>query len=1300
MSSRKPNESRYAPLEQLLDVEEAAPFHKALEIVEVVVDQVDAVHASGRIHRAIDVDIVTFEENGRPQLGLVEGTVEFGGVRSDVLAAPPEMDLRCPVLLPDDLEEARKILRQAGSSIDPRRIDIYHLGVLLVRMLTGGSVSQYLRSSQISGRVAPAARSVIDRALGFEAANRIASCVELKNALHHIPDHLMQDTPKQSSQAADNDTPVDPPAPESSSTASCHDSKDLPFERLSHFRIIGRIGAGGMGDVYQGFDETLGRPVAIKVLPAELGRQDEFVRRFRAEARAAAEIAHPNIVPIYFVGQDGQHNFFAMQYVQGESLADRLKRDQQLSVEDAIHVIEDCLRGLNAAHERGIVHRDIKPGNVLLESSTARAMLADFGLVHRMGQSTRLTVTGMVMGTVDYIAPEQARGQPVDRRTDLYSLGVLLYQLLSGRLPFEAETPTAMLFQHAYEQPLPLQQAAANVPKPLVDIVSRLMAKRLEDRYPNCKSALADLMAFRTGEPITSPSPEPTSSVISVPDFGATPSISEFEQSPSVSNWWQVIRERVAILFNARVPAVLQELQGTEQRVDGAVAEYERRRDKLAQLVDEAESVARELDAQAYGHKQAAEAARGRETASASEAEKLDAQQDYDHLQQAAADVAARAEEQKEQLAEMRLQLAQVNARVLGLRSQRDALNARLRAAKARLKTNEPPHRQSRWPFAATVFAGLICLGLVIWKLVSTSSDVEVDPATRAVVQSNEVSPTTVPTGESGKSSTPVANALPVNTSIEDWAFVPDVNDWEDRFAYVDPRATLKSDSKGVHVAVQKPLDSILLAYRRRLVGDFQLELDLKVQSTMGPLPTASQRRSRPPIRSKPIRSNMIPRDPRSLPWVGLRPPSEGQRTNWLAINGNMGLLPSGIGEMKLVVEKTNGAFSYRLDGVMQESMSASDVDVVYFVMKLFTPASLTIKRVELKGKTDHTGYELPQITAAQFDPPSWRTSMSTTNWRFGRVDDIELTIDTSVQFENHAQNGTAHVRYNKLLDGDLYILAKLGLEEPLTASQGTEPTVKKAGSTAIECSIMGVNNRESVTLPTQVKFPIGSNHGWITIVRSGDRMWSTCDSVAGQHGRVSGPVFFDVHTKRRDSPVRIEELFVYSENIADIPEPPLLPLAADGWKVDTESRRWNYDDHSGLISLTQDGNRVRVVDNDIPVPIERLITFDVDFEVTLKLVIPPLEFFANTESRGGQILVLVKPDSTSGSAVSVQLPGPIGGKESAHSVKVRRIGNMVTLSAGSLVREGTIDGPLVLALDSLGKTSYWISDYQVKLLP
>lgn len=711
--------ARQQTLRQRLEREGPLSLSAALDILQSLLDQVDALHAAGHIHRGISVDSVTFDEQGRPRLGRAEPRVPIGGSPADPTTNPPELKLPRRIFLPEDLERARQLLQQAGASLDPRRIDVYHLGAVLVHLLTGSPLGHYLRSPQVAGSLAPAVRPVIERALGYAAGSPAGSCQELRQSLQQIRAAAPQDGRGQRIPRPQPARASVPPAGPSAPPGPLPVEPDLPFERLAHFRILGRIGAGGMGDVYKGYDETLHRQVAIKVLPAEFARHAEFVRRFKAEATAAAALAHPNVVPIYFIGQDGPHHFFAMQFVEGESLADRLRREPRLPADAAVAILQDCLHGLSAAHRRGMIHRDIKPGNILLEARTQRALLADFGLVHRRDESTRLTATGTVLGTVDYIAPEQARGQAVDGRADLYALGILLYQMLSGRLPFEADTPTAMLFQHAYEPPLPLEQAAPGVDPRLAAIAARLMAKQPDDRYQDCQQALAALESLAVGKRRPAPSSGALSAVIPAPDFGAAPPLPAAAGELARPRWWQAARDRVASVLRARVPALVQELQNTEQRVDGALAEYERRRRALAALIEQAQSVAQELADHGRAFREAEAAAAARFQAAVSESERAEALEDRLRSVGAANDVLGRFIEQKEQLDGMRVQLAQVDARLAELRSQRDLLLARLKVARARLQMAEGRPRAPGLRWTAVLAAAavvLVVLGIVYWR--------------------------------------------------------------------------------------------------------------------------------------------------------------------------------------------------------------------------------------------------------------------------------------------------------------------------------------------------------------------------------------------------------------------------------------------------------------------------------------------------------------------------------------------------------------------------------------------------------
>jgi len=402
----------------------------------------------------------------------------------------------------------------------------------------------------------------------------------------------------------------------SASASSSDEHGELPWSHLAHYEIVSKIGHGGMGDVYKGFEQSLNRTVAIKVLPTDLARDADFVRRFYAEASAAARVVHPNVIPIHFIGEDQGCHFFAMQYIEGESLAELLARRGQLNVDEALDLIEQVLAGLGAAHQHKLIHRDIKPGNILLDRNHRRAVLADFGLVKSLQEEQGNTATGVVMGTVDYISPEQGRGQTVDHRSDLYSLGVLLYQMLSGELPFSADGPTALIFQHVYERPQPLQEAVADVPESLNAVVAKLMAKSPADRHPSAESVLEDLRAVRAGTALPSQADSVLRSnpnayarladksgssetlIISAPEFTEEPWFPEELPEEEPQSWWVKLRAKLGAVAHAHAPEIVERLANTQQQVDLAVVEYEGRQQRLSALVSEADQVLEELRAQ------------------------------------------------------------------------------------------------------------------------------------------------------------------------------------------------------------------------------------------------------------------------------------------------------------------------------------------------------------------------------------------------------------------------------------------------------------------------------------------------------------------------------------------------------------------------------------------------------------------------------------------------------------------------------------------------------------------------------
>ncbi|MEX2153162.1 MAG: protein kinase [Gemmatimonadaceae bacterium] len=273
-----------------------------------------------------------------------------------------------------------------------------------------------------------------------------------------------------------------------------------------HYLIEAELGRGGMAAVFRALDVRLNRRVAIKVLPPELAFNPSVRSRFLREAQMAAGLTHPNIVPIYMVDEADGLVFFAMALVNGESLAARLAREGSLPIEHVRGIISDVADALDYAHRQGVVHRDIKPDNILLDRATGRPLVTDFGIARAAAEESRLTVTGMAVGTPAYMSPEQALGErDVDGRSDMYSLGIVAYQMLAGETPFKATNTPAMLMKHVSEPPPPLRGRRADVPASLASAIEHSLAKRPDDRW---RSA-AEMRDAILGRPMARPYPEP-----------------------------------------------------------------------------------------------------------------------------------------------------------------------------------------------------------------------------------------------------------------------------------------------------------------------------------------------------------------------------------------------------------------------------------------------------------------------------------------------------------------------------------------------------------------------------------------------------------------------------------------------------------------------------------------------------------------------------------------------------------------------------------------------------------------------
>lgn len=268
-------------------------------------------------------------------------------------------------------------------------------------------------------------------------------------------------------------------------------SDDRIGTEFAGFRIESVLGQGGMGTVYLAEQSSPRRRIVLKLLRPELSEDDAFRRRFVHESEAAASTEHPNIVPIYAAGEADGALYIAMRYVEGDDLRDMIAVDGPLPPDRAIEVVSQVASALDAAHARGLVHRDVKPSNILLDGQ-GNAYLSDFGLIKRSEVDTGLTKTGQFMGSIEYCAPEQIRGDEVDRRADVYSLGCVLFEAIVGRPPFKRETEIATLYAHLEQTPPALSSVAPAAPRDLDVVVSKALAKRPSSRYPTAGAFARD----------------------------------------------------------------------------------------------------------------------------------------------------------------------------------------------------------------------------------------------------------------------------------------------------------------------------------------------------------------------------------------------------------------------------------------------------------------------------------------------------------------------------------------------------------------------------------------------------------------------------------------------------------------------------------------------------------------------------------------------------------------------------------------------------------------------------------------